>query len=85
MTSVTTRAGDLGRACRMISALVDLALALGGRHYLAYQTCPTRNQVIQGYPEIDEFFAKKVALDPEGRFSNGFFETYAPRALREKP
>ncbi len=56
--------------------LVDAALALGGRHYLAYQLYPTKDQVLSGYPRIDEFFARKKAYDSRELFMNKFYEYY---------
>jgi FAD/FMN-containing dehydrogenase len=66
----------LKAAHAMTSDLVELALKLGGRHYLSYQTWPSREQVVRGYPELDAWCAKKRELDPKGRFSSRFFRTY---------
>jgi FAD/FMN-containing dehydrogenase len=56
--------------------LVGAALALGGRHYLAYQLYPAKDQVRGGYSRIDEFFARKKAYDSKELFMNKFYEHY---------
>ncbi|MFT4977921.1 MAG: decaprenylphospho-beta-D-ribofuranose 2-oxidase [Myxococcota bacterium] len=66
------------RAAKMTRDLVDAALALDGRHYLAYQRWPTPAQLRLAYPRIDEFFALKKSHDPEGVFSSGFYRHYSP-------
>lgn len=56
--------------------IVDLALAHGGTYYLTYQLYPSKAQIRAAYPEIDSFFEKKRAYDPEERFMNQFYEKY---------
>jgi FAD/FMN-containing dehydrogenase len=63
-------------AARMTVRLVDAAAAQGGRHYLTYQTWPSREQVSKAYPRLTEFAARKEAVDPEGLFRNGFYDAY---------
>jgi FAD/FMN-containing dehydrogenase len=57
--------------------LVDLALKCEGTYYLVYQLYPTAEQLRKAYPNIDEFFKKKRVYDPQLRFMNKFYETYA--------
>ncbi len=59
--------------------IVDLALAHGGTYYLTYQLYPNPTQIRAAYPEIDAFFEKKRAYDPDERFMNQFYEKYNPR------
>lgn len=56
--------------------LIDLAAECGGSFYLPYQRHYTKDQLERAYPEIDAFFAKKRELDPDGVFSNKWYETY---------
>ncbi len=57
--------------------LVDAALESAGKHYLAYQLYPTKEQVAEAYPQIDNFFAKKKQYDAKELFMNKFYEKYA--------
>src|SRR5262249_14007102 len=67
-----------------LRALLDCALAVGGRHYLPYQNVATREQLERGYPALTRFFAHKEAHDPEGRFSSTFYEHYARPAAPQR-
>jgi FAD/FMN-containing dehydrogenase len=60
------------------SVLIDLTTSLGGRFFLPYQLHYTPEQLAQSYPEIRAFFAAKRQYDPEERFTNTFYEKYAP-------
>lgn len=68
----------------LTSALIDLSKANGGRFFLPYQLHYTPAQLEASYPEIRGFFAAKRRFDPEARFSNRWYERYAP-AIAEKP
>jgi len=57
-------------------ALIDLAVSLGGTFYLPYQLHYAEAQLLAAYPGIDAFWQAKHRLDPEGVFSNTFFERY---------
>ena len=63
----------------LTSALIDLSKAHGGRFFLPYQLHYTPAQLEASYPEIGDFFAAKRRFDPEGRFSNRWYEKYAPQ------
>ena len=67
---------DVQRALEWTRALVELTLELGGVYYLPYQRYPSGEQIRRAYPMLDAFFARKLALDPEERFSSAFFEAY---------
>lgn len=60
---------DMGSLTR---SLVASSLDLGGTFYLPYQQHYTRDQVLQAYPRLGEFFATKRHYDPGGRFQNSF-------------
>ncbi|MGE0007097.1 MAG: FAD-binding oxidoreductase [Parvibaculaceae bacterium] len=59
-------------------ALVDLAHRHGGRFFLPYQRHYDAAQLHRAYPMIAQVFAAKKRFDPQGLFSNGFYEAYAP-------
>jgi FAD/FMN-containing dehydrogenase len=73
-----TDADGNARMARLTSDLIDLAHAKGGRFFLPYQLHYEPQQLAESYPEIREFFAAKRKWDPEGRFSNTWYERYAP-------
>jgi FAD/FMN-containing dehydrogenase len=57
-------------------ALIDTALACGGRYYLPYRAHATEAQFERAYPQAREFFAHKRRYDPNGIFENEFFLNY---------
>ena len=61
---------------RTTSALIDLAVRLGGRFYLPYQLYYSRAQLNAAYPEAAAFFAAKRSYGPQGLWSNTFYEKY---------
>ena len=66
-----------GEAKSWTRRLVDLALKCDGTYYLVYQLYPTSEQLRKAYLNIDEFFRQKKIYDPQVRFINKFYETYA--------
>lgn len=58
--------------------LVDLAHLHGGRFFLPYQRHYDALQLRRAYPMIADVFAAKRRFDPQGLFSNSFYEAYAP-------
>lgn len=58
-------------------ALIDLAGRHGGRFFLPYQRHYDTARLKRAYPMIDQIFAAKRRYDPEGLFSNSFYEAYA--------
>lgn len=73
-----TDAAGNGKMARLTSDLIDLTLVNGGRFFLPYQLHYSPEQLRRSYPEIDRFFAAKREWDPDGRFSNSWYELYAP-------
>jgi FAD/FMN-containing dehydrogenase len=57
--------------------LVDVAVELGGSYYLPYRLHASPEQLRRAYRNADAFFARKRAWDPELRFRNRFWDTYA--------
>jgi FAD/FMN-containing dehydrogenase len=61
---------------KVIQEMVDVTLKHNGSYYLPYMPYPTKDQLREAYPRIDEFFEKKRQYDPEERFYNYFYEEY---------
>jgi FAD/FMN-containing dehydrogenase len=57
--------------------LIDLTTNLDGRFFLPYQLHYTSEQLQRSYPMIEDFFAAKKAYDPDGLFTNTFYEKYS--------
>jgi FAD/FMN-containing dehydrogenase len=57
--------------------LIDLTAEVGGRFFLPYQLHYTPEQLQRSYPMIGDFFAAKSIYDPEGLFTNTWYEKYA--------
>ncbi|MDC8015580.1 FAD-binding protein [Tahibacter soli] len=53
--------------------LIDNALSLGGSYYLTYHGYARADQVRHAYPRIDEFFALKNRVDPQGVFASDWY------------
>jgi FAD/FMN-containing dehydrogenase len=60
----------------LTQALIDAALAVGGRYYLPYRLHATPQQFHRAYPQAAEFFRLKRKYDPSERFYNGFYQRY---------
>jgi FAD/FMN-containing dehydrogenase len=56
--------------------LIDLTADVNGRFFLPYQLHYTPEQLRRSYPMIGDFFAAKKAHDPEGLFTNTWYEKY---------
>lgn len=77
LTQRTDAEGN-ARMARLTSDLIDLTARHGGRFFLPYQLHYTPEQLRQHYPQIGDFFAAKRRWDPAGRFTNTWYERYAP-------
>jgi len=71
----TTSAGNekMGIVTR---ELIDLTADVNGRFFLPYQLHYTPEQLQRSYPMIADFFAQKKVYDPDGLFTNTFYEKY---------
>jgi FAD/FMN-containing dehydrogenase len=56
--------------------LIDLTIAHKGRFFLPYQLYYSREQLKRSYPQIDAFFTAKRKFDPDGLFTNTFYQKY---------
>ena len=61
---------------RMTRQLIERVLDIGGTYYLPYRPHASQDQLLKGYPRVEEFVARKRELDPTGVFKNGFWDTY---------
>ncbi len=71
-----THAAARRKAGEWTRAMIDTALAFGGRYYLPYQLHATREQFERAYPEVGSLRAIKHSVDPAGRFTNELWATY---------
>lgn len=55
--------GALGE---LLHDLDRIVLDAGGRHYLAKDSCTTRDAIRRGYPRLDEWKAIRRSVDPRG-------------------
>ena len=74
-------ANGRAKANGLINRLVHLAVNCGGTFYLTYARDLEMDCLRKGYREIDAFFQKKHAVDPENRFTSRFFELHGKRGL----
>jgi FAD/FMN-containing dehydrogenase len=70
-----TAAADAAQAVTS-RALIDAALALGGRYYLPYRPNATKAQLAAAYPQAARFFELKRRYDPGEMFVNRFYLEY---------
>lgn len=66
------------RMAKLTSELIDLTQAQGGRFFLPYQLYYSPRQLVAAYPEVRDVFAAKRKWDPDGMFSNTWYERYSP-------
>lgn len=57
--------------------LIDLTTSVNGRFFLPYQLHYTPEQLQLSYPEIGDFFNAKKSYDPDGLFTNTWYEKYS--------
>lgn len=73
-----SNAAERAKAAAWTRALIDAALACGGRYYLPYQIHASREQFLAAYPRAPEFFALKQRFDPGYKFRNALWDAYYP-------
>jgi len=73
----TTDKRGHAKMAELTSQLIDLTTAHRGRFFLPYQLHYTKAQLEAAYPNINEFFATKAEYDPNGLFTNTWYERYA--------
>jgi len=70
-----TAAGDAAMEA-MTQEMIETALSMDGRYYLPYRLHATAEQFHRAYPQARDFFDRKRQYDPEGIFTNRFYEKY---------
>jgi FAD/FMN-containing dehydrogenase len=60
----------------MTQALIEAALAVGGRYYLPYRLHATPEQFNRAYPQAQQFFQLKRKYDSDELFQNQFYVKY---------
>ncbi|WP_294990266.1 FAD-binding oxidoreductase [uncultured Stenotrophomonas sp.] len=63
-------------ATRWTRALIDAALACGGRYYLPYRPHATREQFQRAYPQWQTFLERKRRYDPQLQLVNHLWQRY---------
>ena len=53
--------------------LIDLGIERGGSFFLTYHRWARRDQIEACYPQMPEFLARKLALDPDERFQSDWY------------
>jgi hypothetical protein len=66
----------LERSANAFRGLIDRAAERGGSYFLTYHRWASAAQLEGCYPEIRDFFARKVAHDPEERFQSDWYRHY---------
>lgn len=59
-----------------VQELINAAHACLGKYYLPYVPYPTKEQLVQSYPQIGAFWKKKKQYDPNEIFINEFYLDY---------
>lgn len=67
---------EIKKTKAVIEKMIDVTLQHEGSYYLPYYSYPTKQQVREAYPRIEEFFQKKREKDPQERFVNLFYKEY---------
>lgn len=76
---VTLPLKEQEKAQQWTQRLIDEALACRGTYYLPYQLYATQEQLRKAYPEVDSLVEAKRVFDPQGIFSNTFYQVYFQR------
>ena len=71
-----TAAGDAAMEA-MTQEMIETALSMDGRYYLPYRLHATADQFHRAYPQARDFFDRKRQHDPDGIFTNRFYEKYS--------
>lgn len=75
LRTLHTEAGKL-RTANAFRGLMDAALNLGGNFFLTYHRYASQAQILQAYPQMPQFLAKKQAFDPNERFQSDWYRFY---------
>ncbi|EOP60427.1 FAD-binding oxidoreductase [Bacillus pseudomycoides] len=68
---------EIKKTKAVLGKMIDVTLKHNGSYYLPYYSYPTKQQLEQAYPRIEEFLQKKKESDPQERFVNLFYKEYS--------
>ncbi|WP_410981557.1 FAD-dependent oxidoreductase [Bacillus cereus] len=68
---------EIKKTKAVLGKMIDVTLKHNGSYYLPYYSYPTKQQLKQAYPRIEEFLQKKKEIDPQERFVNLFYKEYS--------
>ncbi|MCI0766025.1 FAD-binding oxidoreductase [Bacillus sp. TL12] len=69
--------GEIKKTKTVLGKMIDVTLKHNGSYYLPYYSYPTKQQLKQAYPRIEEFLQKKKEIDSQERFVNLFYKEYS--------
>ncbi|PEA81700.1 FAD-binding oxidoreductase [Bacillus pseudomycoides] len=68
---------EIKKTKAVLGKMIDVTLKHNGSYYLPYYSYPTKQQLREAYPRIEEFLQKKKESDPQERFVNLFHKEYS--------
>nr|WP_141520422.1 FAD-binding oxidoreductase [Bacillus pseudomycoides] len=68
---------EIKKTKAVLGKMIDVTLKHNGSYYLPYYSYPTKQQLREAYPRIEEFLQKKKESDPQERFVNLFYKEYS--------
>ncbi|PED71291.1 FAD-binding oxidoreductase [Bacillus pseudomycoides] len=68
---------EIKKTKAVLGKMIDVTLKHNGSYYLPYYSYPTKQQLREAYPHIEEFLQKKKESDPQERFVNLFYKEYS--------
>ncbi|MCS5710371.1 DUF6962 family protein [Candidatus Berkiella aquae] len=63
-------------AAAYFSGLIDHALSWNGSFFLTYHRYARKDQILQAYPQFQQFLAMKLKYDPDERFQSSWYQFY---------
>jgi decaprenylphospho-beta-D-ribofuranose 2-oxidase len=67
---------DVQKAQKSIQKMIDITLKHNGTFYLPYYPYATKKQLLESYPNFDEFVKEKEKYDPNEYITSLFYERY---------
>ncbi|SMQ77918.1 FAD/FMN-containing dehydrogenase [Bacillus sp. OV166] len=67
---------DVEKAQKSIQKMIDITLKHNGTFYLPYYPYATKKQLLESYPNFDEFVHEKEKYDPDESITSLFYERY---------
>ncbi|MGG1679504.1 FAD-binding protein [Neobacillus sp. NRS-1170] len=67
---------DVEKAQQSIQGMIDITLRHNGTFYLPYYPYASKKQLLEAYPNFDEFVKEKEKYDPNENITSLFYERY---------